>query len=94
MAYITDSYYDERTRNLLLGKLLDEDASYIKEQNIDVNIFLFNRWSTIVSSLMASYYKEYQQMMTNIDRNKWFEIYLNLDSRDISLMPESLLHLL
>jgi|LakMenEpi03Aug12_release.lakeMendotaPanAssembly.Ray.scaffolds.fasta_scaffold2933438_1 hypothetical protein len=94
MAYITDSYYDERTRNLLLGKLLDEDASYIKEQNIDVNIFLFNRWSTIVSSLTASYYEEYQQMMTNIDRNKWFEIYLNLDSHDISLMPESLLHLL
>jgi hypothetical protein len=93
MNTITESYYDERTRNLLLGKLISDDDIYIREQNIDIDKFLFNRWCTIVSSLMVSHYEEYQQMMTNHDRNKWFQAYLNLDTHDMLLMPESLLHL-
>lgn len=87
---ISDIYYDFETYDLLYNTLNSEDKEYIKNDNLNMGIFLFNKWKTIINSLPSNYYLQYYSQLTAIDRNNWFKKYLHYPIKDISQMPEVL----
>ena len=87
---ISDIYYDFETYDLLYNTLNSEDKEYIKNDNLNMGIFLFKRWKTIINSLPSNYYLQYYSQLTAIDRNNWFKKYLDYPIKDISQMPEVL----
>ena len=83
-------FYNDEIHNILFNNLNDDDRLFIKNNNIDIDEMLFNRWGTIVSSLPFNLYEEYTTVSAE-KRNIWFQIYINLESHDITKMPELLL---
>jgi hypothetical protein len=85
---IPNDYYDNRTYNMLLKQLTIEDKDYIHSINGTIEDFLPKRWRTIINSLSENYYRQYASQKTQQERNDWFQRYLDLPTKDISLMPE------
>ena len=86
-----DSFYNDITQQMLYKKVTGDEMMYIENNNITINIFLFNRWHLIINSLSSSYYNEYISLDTNILRKEWFQKYLDLPSKNIMEIPISLL---
>ena len=94
MSHISNnhvSFYNDIIHQMLYKKITSDEMMYIENNNITINIFLFNRWHTIINSLPSSYYNEYISLDTNILRNEWFQKYLDLPSKNIMEIPLSLL---
>ena len=89
-SIITRDYYDNRTYDMLLKQLSNEDRDYIHSINGTIEDFLPKRWRTIINSLPENYYRQYASQKTQQERNDWFQRYLDLPTKDISLMPEIL----
>ena len=87
---ISSDYYDNRTYDMLLKQITDEDKEYIQSMNQTIEYFLRIRWRTIINSLPDNYYKQYASQETQEERNDWFQRYLDLPTKDMSLMPEIL----
>jgi hypothetical protein len=87
---ISSDYYDNRTYDMLLKCLTSEERDYIQSMNETMEDFLPKTWRTIVNSLPANYYEQYASQPTQQERNDWFQRYLDLPTKDISLMPEIL----
>ena len=87
---IPRDYYDNRTYEMLLKSLTTEERDYIRSINEKFEDFLPQTWRTIINSLPPNYYKQYASQPTQQERNDWFQRYLNLPTKDISLMPEIL----
>ncbi len=87
---IPSNYYDNRTHDMLFKRVTDEDKEYIQSINETIEYFLPIRWRTIINSLPDNYYKQYASYQTQQERNDWFQRYLDLPTKDISLMPEIL----
>ena len=87
---IPNDYYDNRTYNMLLKQLTIEDKDYIHSINGTIEDFLPKRWRTIINSLSENYYRQSASQKTQQERNDWFQRYLDLPTKDISLMPEIL----
>jgi hypothetical protein len=88
---ITNDFYDNRTYNMLYQRLTEDDMNFIKSSDDTIENMLFTRWCTIISSIMPNYYSEYSNQTTQQLRNDWFQKYLEYPTKDMSLMPESLL---
>ena len=91
---ISSDYYDNRTYDMLLNKLNNDEKEYVQtiggtsgEAKED---FLYKRWNMIVNSLSANYYEQYASYQTQEERNDWFQRYLDLPTKDMSLIPEIL----
>ena len=94
MSHISNnhvSFYNDIIHQMLYKKITSDEMMYIENNNITINIFLFNRWHLIINSLSSSYYNEYISLDTNILRNEWFQKYLDLPSKNIMEIPISLL---
>ena len=87
---IPSDYYDSRTYDMLFKQLKPEDIDYIQSINGTIKDFLPKRWRTIINSLPENYYKQYATLHTQKERNDWFQRYLDLPTKDISLIPEIL----
>jgi hypothetical protein len=87
---IPSHYYDNRTHDMLLKRVTDEDREYIQSNNETIKDFLPQRWRTIINSLPNNYYMQYASQPTQQERNDWFQRYLDYPTKDISLMPEIL----
>ena len=87
---ISSDYYDNRTRDMLLKQITNEENDYIQSIGETVEDFLHKRWNIIVNGLPANYYKQYASQETQQERNDWFQRYLDYPTKDISLMPEIL----
>jgi hypothetical protein len=87
---ISDLYFDFDTYDLIYLTLNSEDLEYIKNNNVNISIYIFKRWKSIVNSLSSNYYLQYYSKSTPIDRNNWFKKYLDYPTKDISQMPEVL----
>jgi hypothetical protein len=87
---ITSDYYDNRTYDMLFTQLKSEDIDYIHSINGTIKDFLPKRWRTIINSLPENYYMQYASQPTQQERNDWFQRYLDLPTKDISLNPEIL----
>ena len=74
---ITNDFYDDITRQILLVKLSEDDNVYIKEEQLDLDDMLFKQWNTIISSFTCDYYNEYASTPEN-SRNTWFQKYIDL----------------
>jgi len=90
MNIINEDYYDNRTYDMLVTQITKEDIYYIQSNNETIEDFLYNRWNMIVNSLPANYYEQYSSYKSQEERNDWFQRYLELPTKDISLMPEIL----
>lgn len=90
MNIITDHYYDNRTYDMLLNKLNNDEKEYVQRIGGTKEDFLYKRWNMIVNSLPANYYEQYASYQTQEERNDWFQRYLDLPTKDMSLMPEIL----
>ena len=90
MTIITSEYYDNRTHDMLFKQLKPEDIDYIQSINGTIKDFLPKRWRTIINSLPENYYRQYASQTTQHERNDWFQRYLDLPTKDISLIPEIL----
>lgn len=90
MNMITDHYYDNRTYDMLLKKINNDDKVYIQTIGESIEKILYERWNNIVNSLPANYYEQYASMQTQKERNDWFQRYLDLPTKDMSLMPDIL----
>jgi len=88
---INDSFYDNDTRNILVKTLTIGDNEYIQSINENLDKFLLSRWNMIIHSLPGNYILEYSSLPTQELKNKWFQKYIDLESHDMSLMPETLL---
>lgn len=90
MNIITEDYYDNRTYDMLVNQITKEDIYYIQSNNETIEDFLYKRWNMIVKSLPSNYYEQYSSYNSQEERNDWFQRYLDLPTKDISLMPEIL----
>ena len=90
MNIINEDYYDNRTYDMLVNKITNEDIYYIQSNNETIEDFLYNKWNMIVKSLPANYYEQYSSYKSQEERNDWFQRYLDLPTKDMSLMPEIL----
>ena len=88
---ITNDFYDNRTYDMLYQRLTEHDMNFIKSSDDTIENMLFTRWRTIISSIMANYYSEYANQTTQQLRNDWFQKYLEYPTKDMTLMPDSLL---
>ena len=87
---ISSDYYDNRTHDMLIKQLTNEENDYIQLSNKNMEDVLFKRWYMILNSLPTDYYNQYASQTTPQERNDWFQRYLDLPTKDISLMPEIL----
>jgi hypothetical protein len=87
---ISSDYYDNRTHDMLVKQLTNEENDYIQTNNTIIEDVLFKRWYMIINSLSDNYYNQYASQVTQQERNDWFQRYLDLPTKDISLMPEIL----
>jgi len=87
---ICENYYDNNTHQLLFNLINDDDRTYIKITNENIDTFLFKRWTTIVNSLPNNYYNQYKSKNTPQDRNDWFKKYLDYPTKNILEMPDLL----
>lgn len=87
---IPEDYYDNRTYDMLLKHVTDEDKEYLQLFNQTIEDYLPKRWRTIINSLPPNYYKQYASQTTQQERNDWFQRYLDLPTKDMSLMPDIL----
>jgi len=87
---ISSDYYDNRTYDMLLNKLNNDEKEYVQSISGTKEDFLYKRWNMIVNSLSANYYEQYASYQTQEERNDWFQRYLDLPTKDMSLMPEIL----
>ena len=87
---ISSDYYDNRTHDMLIKQLTNEENDYIQLSNKNMEDVLFKRWFMIINSLTTDYYNQYASQPTQQARNDWFQRYLDLPTKDISLMPEIL----
>jgi len=92
---VTDEYYDNRTYDMLVNRMSNEEREHIQQPKYvdiygSIENFIFTRWSSIVNSLPPSLYNQYSSYDTSIERNDWFQRYLNYPTKDISEMPELL----
>tara|TARA_B110000305_G_C18774189_1_gene331013 strand:+ start:215 stop:487 length:273 start_codon:yes stop_codon:yes gene_type:complete len=90
MNIITEDYYNNRTYDMLVNQITKEDIYYIQSNNETIEDFLYKRWNMIVKSLPSNYYEQYSSYKSQEERNDWFQRYLDLPRKDISLMPEIL----
>jgi hypothetical protein len=87
---IPNDYYDNRTYDMLLKNLKNDEKDYIQTIGGTIEDFLIKRWRTIINSLTNNYYNQYASQPTQQERNDWFQRYLDYPTKDISLMPEIL----
>jgi hypothetical protein len=87
---ISSDYYDNRTHDMLIKQLTNEENDYIQLNNKNMEDVLVKRWYMIINSLSTDYYNQYASQPTQQERNDWFQRYLDLPTKDISLMPEIL----
>jgi hypothetical protein len=91
---ISSDYYDNRTYDMLLNNLNNDEKEHV--QSISVTSgetkedFLYKTWNMIINSLPTNYYEQYASYQTQQERNDWFQRYLDLPTKDMSLMPEIL----
>ena len=90
MNFIPDNYYDTDTYRLLYCNLNTDDFEYIEMNHVYIAVCVFTRWRTIINCLPLNYLTEYRNQDTPEKRNKWFETYLQLESKDMNLMPTTL----
>jgi hypothetical protein len=91
---ISSDYYDNRTYDMLLNNLNNDEKEHVQSisgtNGETKEDFLYKRWNMIVNSLPANYYEQYASYQTQEERNDWFQRYLDLPTKDMSLMPEIL----
>ena len=88
---ISDNYYDCETYNMLFETITDDDKEYMsKDIDIDIEKFIYKRWSMIVNSLPYNYYNQYYSQTTPEARNEWFKKYLDYPTKNILEMPDIL----
>lgn len=80
MSIISDDFFDNNTREMLMARLSDEEKNYLNND-------LLQHWRTIVNSFPAHYYEQYA---TTNNRNAWFQRYLDLPSKDMAEIPDIL----
>jgi len=78
MSIITDDFFDNNTREMLMNRLTAEQQAY---NDYDICA----HWRMIVNSFPAHYYEQYA---TANNRNAWFQRYLDLPSKDMAEMPD------
>ena len=87
---ISGDYYDNRTHDMLVKQITNEENEYIQQINGTMEEFLSKRWNMIINSLPDNYYNQYAALETQQERNDWFQRYLDYPTKDLSLMPEIL----
>jgi hypothetical protein len=87
---ISADYYDNRTYDMVLKKLNNDEKDYVQSIGGTIEEFVYKRWNMIVNSLPANYYEQYASYQRQEERNDWFQRYLDLPTKDMSLMPEIL----
>jgi len=87
---IPDEYYNDETYHLMNKTLTEDDREYITNTNGNTTNLLFKRWRMIINSIPINYYQQYYSYSTQDDRNTWLKKYLDLPTKDMTLMPEFL----
>jgi hypothetical protein len=90
MNTIPSHYYNTTTYSMLMEKITNDDKEYIKNNINNKETFIFKRWTTIINSLPANYYKQYYSQPDISARNNWFQKYLDYHTKDILQMPDVL----
>jgi hypothetical protein len=90
---LRDEYYDADTATLFKERLTDDDKNMIRRNHLREHAFLRGQWATIVLSLSDAYLDEYYSLRVQVQRDQWMQKYLDLESHELSRMPETLLPL-